>query len=109
MLSSSKFPASVNNSPPTPIENTSNQTLNSTNVNHFRVAFLVPVIMHVEVVAAFYRTIFNGREDRGFRLAKSKIGCCWHLDHYDMLDLAVKSLEFQFWCLAALVCILIDI
>ena len=109
MFSSSQFPASVYNSPPTPIENTSNQTLNSINVHHFRVPILVPVIMHVKVVAPLYGTIFDGREDHGFRPGKSKIRCCWHSDHDDLLDLAVKSLEFQFWCLAALVCILIDI
>ena len=52
--------------------------------------------MHIEVVVALDRAIFDGCKDDGFRLVESQILCCQHTDKYNMLNLSVKCPKFEF-------------
>ena len=90
------------------VENAADQTLDSCDIDKLHIAFL-PIIVHVQVIFTFNHAVFDGCKDDCFGLIKLKFMCCWHSDEYDVLNLAIKCLEFEFWFFPALVRKLVNV
>jgi hypothetical protein len=108
-LCTSQRPTTVHDCPPSTIKNPADQTLNGRNIHHLGIPIFILVVVHIEVIYTLYRAIFDRSEDNVLRLVEIQVLRCRQSDQENVLDLAVKSLEFEFRFLPPLVRKLVDI